>query len=379
MGNTIMTADVALKKISKSFVGTEKKGEKAHQIHVLKDISITVENGEFLVLVGPSGCGKSTLLRIIAGLDEQTHGEVWIANKCVNDVSPKDRDVAMVFQNYALYPHMTVFDNLAFALKMRKVPKAEILKRVEKTAHSLELTHLLKRKPRELSGGQRQRVALGRAIIRNPQVFLMDEPLSNLDARLRAQTRLELQNLHHTYKTTTIYVTHDQVEAMTLGHRVAVMHQGIIQQIDKPNIIYRSPANRFVGQFIGQMNFIEAHYDAGKLHLDAGGEIPLPTSITQKLEQAAFHLPEKGVHLGIRPEHFTLQKRDDASAVYPLTIEPELVESLGKEKLIYGHFAGATVAVELPGDYEQHGPLNVYLDLEKTSYFCKSTGKNLIS
>lgn len=376
-----MSSSVSLKKINKSFVGTEKKGDKphhAHLVHVLNNISLEVENGEFLVLVGPSGCGKSTLLRIIAGLDEQTHGEVLIGDKCMDNVSPKDRDVAMVFQNYALYPHMTVFENMAFALKMRKVPKDEIHKRVEKTAHSLELGHLLKRKPRELSGGQRQRVALGRAIVRNPQVFLMDEPLSNLDARLRAQTRIELQTLHQTYKTTTIYVTHDQVEAMTLGHRVAVMHHGVLQQVDKPDVIYKMPANSFVGQFIGQMNLIEAHYDSGALHLDVGGQIALPEGIAKQLTEALAGREDKAIQLGVRPEHFKPIAKCDQSKTHPLSLEPTLVESLGKEKLVYGQFGGVQIAVELSNDDDTSGVLTLGLDLEKISYFAKAGGENLL-
>src|SRR5208337_4677444 len=234
-------AKVRLEHITKAFKGPP----------AVKDVTLEVDEGEFLVLLGPSGCGKTTTLRIVAGLEKPTDGEVYIGDVAVNDVQPKDRDIAMVFQSYALYPHMTVHDNLAFPLKMRKYSKEEIEERVGKAAATLEITDLLQRKPRELSGGQRQRVALGRAIVRDPKVFLMDEPLSNLDAKLRIQTRVELKNLQKRIGTTTIYVTHDQAEAMTLADRVAVMKEGVIQQVGPPTEIYAHPANKFVAGFIG--------------------------------------------------------------------------------------------------------------------------------
>ena len=228
-------------------------------VTAVKDFNLEIEDKEFIVFVGPSGCGKSTTLRMIAGLEDISKGELYIGDKLVNDVEPKERDIAMVFQNYALYPHMTVFDNMAFALKLRKVPKAEIEQKVTEAAKILDIEHLLKRKPKALSGGQRQRVALGRAIVRHPKVFLMDEPLSNLDAKLRVQMRTEIIKLYRKLQTTFIYVTHDQVEAMTMGTRIVVMKDGIIQQVDSPQNIYNYPANLFVAGFIGspQMNFLE--------------------------------------------------------------------------------------------------------------------------
>ena len=229
-------------------------------VKAVKDVNLEIKDKEFIVLVGPSGCGKSTTLRMIAGLEEISEGELYIGDRLVNDIAPKDRDIAMVFQNYALYPHMTVFDNMAFGLKLRKVPKAEIAKKVEEAAKILDLSHLLDRKPKAMSGGQRQRVALGRAIVRNPQVFLLDEPLSNLDAKLRAQMRTEISKLHKKLGTTFIYVTHDQTDAMTMGDRIVVMRDGIIQQIDTPQALYERPGNKFVAGFLGspQMNFIDA-------------------------------------------------------------------------------------------------------------------------
>ena len=231
--------------------------------NAVKDFNLEIEDKEFIIFVGPSGCGKSTTLRMIAGLEDISSGELWIGDKLVNDVEPKDRDIAMVFQNYALYPHMTVFDNMAFGLKLRKVPKDEIKRKVEEAAKILDLEKLLDRKPKALSGGQRQRVAMGRAIVRNPKVFLMDEPLSNLDAKLRVQMRIEIAKLHQRLGTTIIYVTHDQTEAMTLGTRIVVMKDGIIQQVDTPQNLYEKPQNLFVAGFMGspQMNFLDAIVD----------------------------------------------------------------------------------------------------------------------
>ena len=228
-------------------------------VTAVKDVNIEIKDKEFIVLVGPSGCGKSTTLRMIAGLEEISKGELYIGDRLVNDIAPKDRDIAMVFQNYALYPHMTVYENMAFGLKLRKVPKDEIDRKVKEAAKILDLSHLLDRKPKAMSGGQRQRVAMGRAIVRNPQVFLLDEPLSNLDAKLRAQMRTEISKIHKKLGTTFIYVTHDQTEAMTLGDRIVVMKDGIIQQIDTPQNLYERPGNKFVAGFLGspQMNFID--------------------------------------------------------------------------------------------------------------------------
>src|SRR5688572_15041459 len=272
----------------------------------VKDFNLDIQDEEFLVLVGPSGCGKTTALRMIAGLEEITEGTLKIGDRVVNDLAPKDRDVAMVFQSYALYPHMSVYDNLAFGLKLRKVPKAEIDKRVREAAGTIELSNLLDRKPKQLSGGQRQRVALGRAIVREPAVFLMDEPLSNLDAKLRVQTRAEIARLHQRLKTTVVYVTHDQVEAMTMGDRVAVMNSGILQQVGPPQELYERPINKFVAGFIGSpaMNFVnvEVNKDDGKTVLRADNlELPLPDRL-----QSAVDAGGKELTVGFRPEHFEI-------------------------------------------------------------------------
>ncbi len=303
----------------------------------LNDLSIAVEDKEFLVLVGPSGCGKTTALRCLAGLEEVTKGEVRIADQVVNDVAPKDRDIAMVFQSYALYPHMSVFDNMAFGLKLRKVPKGDITRRVEEAAGILGIEQLLKRKPRELSGGQRQRVALGRAIVREPKVFLFDEPLSNLDAKLRVQTRAEISKLHQRLQTTFIYVTHDQVEAMTMATRIAVMNKGILLQLDTPQKLYDSPANLFVAGFIGSpaMNFFPAALRKvdGALFVDAGNfSVKIPES------RVATFLPYTGkeVIFGIRPEDI----HNPAFVPPGIHTEPveanvDVVELMGNEIQLY--------------------------------------------
>ena len=256
-------AKVELKNITKIY---DKK-------KVIDNVSLTIEDKEFLILVGSSGCGKSTILRMIAGLEDITEGEIYIDGKCVNNIPPKDRDIAFVFQSYALYPHMSVYENLAFPLKMKKVSKEEIDKKVRETAEKLDLTELLERKPKQLSGGQRQRVALGRAIVRQPKVFLMDEPLSNLDAKLRIQMRAEIKKLHEELKTTFIYVTHDQTEALTMGDRIAIIDKGVIQQTDSPDNIYNKPKNTFVGGFLGApaMNFIETKVEDGKIFVNDAG------------------------------------------------------------------------------------------------------------
>jgi multiple sugar transport system ATP-binding protein len=270
----------------------------------LNDLNIHVEDKEFLVLVGPSGCGKTTALRCLAGLEEVTDGNVMIGEQVVNDVAPKDRDIAMVFQSYALYPHMTVFDNMAFGLKLRKVPKEDIKRRVEAAAQALGIEQLLKRRPRELSGGQRQRVALGRAIVREPKVFLFDEPLSNLDAKLRVQTRSEISKMHQRLQTTFIYVTHDQTEAMTMATRIAVMNKGVLQQLDTPQTLYDHPANMFVAGFIGSpaMNFFSAKIkkDAGKLYVDSGA---FSVEIPENRNSLYAHLDGRDIIFGIRPEN----------------------------------------------------------------------------
>ncbi len=275
-------------------------------VTAVKDLNLEIEDKEFVVLVGPSGCGKSTTLRMVAGLEEITNGELYIGDRLVNDVAPKDRDIAMVFQNYALYPHMTVFDNMAFGLKLRKVPKDEIKAKVMEAAQILDIEHLLERKPKALSGGQRQRVALGRAIVRNPKVFLLDEPLSNLDAKLRVQMRAEIGKLHRKLETTFIYVTHDQTEAMTMGSRIVVMKDGIMQQAASPMEIYNEPANMFVAGFIGspQMNFIDA-----TLTKEADGLYLVNDNFKVKLPEGKANRPElaeyigKEVVMGVRPEN----------------------------------------------------------------------------
>jgi len=302
----------------------------------LEDVNIEINDGEFVVLVGPSGCGKTTLLRMVAGLEDITEGEISIADKVVNEVAPKDRDIAMVFQNYALYPHMSVYDNMAFSLKLRKLPKDEIDNKVREAARTLEISELLDRKPKALSGGQRQRVAMGRAIVRNPQAFLMDEPLSNLDAKLRVQMRAELGQLHSQLKTTTLYVTHDQVEAMTMGDRVAVIRKGKLQQIDTPREIYLYPKNIFVAGFIGSpsMNFVYATTKA----LKNGAEISFGDSkiFSKNTPENLKKFEGKEIVLGIRPEAF-----EDAiyanSEEYTekISIKISLLEQLGSDTYIH--------------------------------------------
>ncbi len=276
----------------------------------VQEFNIEVKDKEFIVLVGPSGCGKSTTLRMIAGLEEITEGELYIGNNLVNDVAPKDRDIAMVFQNYALYPHMTVYDNMAFALKLRRTPKDEIDKRVREAAEILDITQYLKRKPKALSGGQRQRVAIGRAIVRNPQVFLMDEPLSNLDAKLRNQMRAEIIKLRERINTTFVYVTHDQTEAMTLGDRIVIMKDGFIQQIGTPQEVFNHPYNLFVAGFIGspQMNFFDAKLTKvdGKYAVELGG-ITVEVSEEKQAKLAENNVAPQQIVLGVRPEHITLE------------------------------------------------------------------------
>ena len=303
----------------------------------LEDVSITINDGEFVVLVGPSGCGKTTLLRMVAGLEDITEGEISIGKKTVNEVAPKDRDIAMVFQNYALYPHMSVYDNMAFSLKLRKLPKDEIDQKVKEAAKTLEISELLDRKPKALSGGQRQRVAMGRAIVRNPQAFLMDEPLSNLDAKLRVQMRAELGQLHTQLQTTTLYVTHDQVEAMTMGDRVAVIRKGELQQIDTPREIYSNPKNIFVAGFIGSpsMNFVYANVKGkkGSIELSFGDDkIAYNGPNLDKLRE--FENTE--IVMGIRPEAFEdsiYANKDEFSESMKVTVS--LLEQLGSDSYIH--------------------------------------------
>ncbi len=323
-------ASVKLKNVYKRYPGG---------VTAVNDFNMDIEDKEFIILVGPSGCGKTTTLRMVAGLEEISEGEVYIGDKLVNDVAPKDRDIAMVFQNYALYPHMTVFDNMAFGLKLRKLPKDEIRRRVHEAAKILDIEHLLDRRPRALSGGQRQRVALGRAIVREPKVFLMDEPLSNLDAKLRVQMRTEINKLHQKLQTTFVYVTHDQTEAMTMGTRIVVMKDGYIQQINTPQALYERPCNMFVAGFIGspQMNFINAKVErrGEEIHLIFGkDDIKLPEGKAKKLDGTDYI--GKEVILGIRPESihdepaFLEQFADSV-----VEAKVELTENLGSETFLY--------------------------------------------
>ena len=351
-------AEVILDHVYKSFEKTE----------VIKDVSLHVRDREFVVLVGPSGCGKSTVLRMIAGLESATQGTLNIGGRVVNNVAPKDRDIAMVFQNYALYPHMSVYDNMAFGLKMRKFPKPEIDKRVREAAQILDLAHLLDRKPKQLSGGQRQRVALGRAIVRDPAVFLMDEPLSNLDAKLRVQMRSEIAKLHKRLNATTIYVTHDQVEAMTMGDRIVILNKGVIQQVDSPLKVYLEPANLFVAGFIGQMNFLKGSLEGSAFVLSDGTRIPLTDSLQQKTQG------HKEVILGLRPEHFAVEGEG-----VPLTVTPERIELLGSDKMIHAPLAGQELIAKLPPDApaEVGQPLNLILDLHAASLFDSASEQRL--
>ena len=302
----------------------------------LEDVSIEVNDGEFVVLVGPSGCGKTTLLRMVAGLEDITEGEISIADKVVNEIAPKDRDIAMVFQNYALYPHMSVYDNMAFSLKLRKLPKDEIDQKVKDAAKTLEIDELLERKPKALSGGQRQRVAMGRAIVRNPQAFLMDEPLSNLDAKLRVQMRAELGQLHSQLETTTLYVTHDQVEAMTMGDRVAVIRKGVLQQIDTPREIYLYPKNIFVAGFIGSpaMNFVYATIDVSEKETKLTfGDSSIVSSHSPK---SLIEFNGQEIVIGIRPEAFEDSVyANEKEYTGKINIDVSLLEQLGSDTYIH--------------------------------------------
>ena len=322
----------------------------AEGFHAVRGISLDIADGEFLVLVGPSGCGKSTTLRMVAGLEEVTGGEIRIGDRVVNDVAPGDRDIAMVFQNYALYPHLSVRENMAFGLKMRGTPAAEIDRRVADAAAALSIEHLLARRPRELSGGQRQRVAVGRAIVREPEVFLFDEPLSNLDAKLRVQMRAELARLHRRLGTTVIYVTHDQVEAMTLGDRIVLMNHGVIQQIDAPLAIYRRPANRFVASFIGSptMNFFPGAIRDGAFVVDGdAARLPLGDDGSGLGSgQSAALLPQGPAVLGIRPEDLVVT----GDAVPFTTAVIEVAEQMGHETLAHVSVGGSSHVVRVPGD-----------------------------
>jgi len=333
---------------------------------VVKDFNVEIKDKEFMVLVGPSGCGKSTALRMLAGLETITEGQIRIGERVVNDVAAKDRDIAMVFQSYALYPHMSVYDNMAFPLQMKKMPKADIDTRDNNASRILGLDNFLKHKPRALSGGQRQRVALGRAIVRDPQVFLLDEPLSNLDAKLRGQTRIELQKLHHDLETTFIYVTHDQVEAMTMGDRIAIMNAGILQQVGTPDDIYDHPANLFVAGFIGTptMNFVPVTMQNGSAKA-SGFEVKLPQHVGIA----------KGT-LGFRPEAVTDRPSEQAN----LEMKVDVVERLGSDQFLYGQVGADTITARVdprlkvaPGDMVKLG-----LDTRTMHVFDAETEKSVL-
>ena len=345
----------------------------------VKDFNLEIEDKEFIIFVGPSGCGKSTTLRMIAGLEEITSGTLKIGDRVVNDVEPKDRDIAMVFQNYALYPHMTVYDNMAFGLKLRKVPKDQIDKMVKEAAKILDLEKLLDRKPKALSGGQRQRVAMGRAIVRNPKVFLMDEPLSNLDAKLRVQMRIEIAKLHQRLGTTIIYVTHDQTEAMTLGTRIVVMKDGVVQQVDTPQHLYEQPGNLFVAGFMGspQMNFLDAQIaeKGGDLIAKVGEyDIVIPAAKAKVLKDGGY--VGKTVVLGIRPEDIhDSQMFIEASPSVPMTSTVKVYELLGAEVFLYFDVNGTQVTARVdPRTNSKTGDtIKFAFDMEKSHFFDKET------
>ncbi len=363
-------ADLQLKHIYKRYAGG---------VTAVSDFCLDVEDKDFIILVGPSGCGKSTTLRMIAGLEEISDGELYIGGKLMNDIAPKDRDIAMVFQNYALYPHMTVFENMAFALKLRKTPKDEIKKRVTEAAKILDIEHLLDRKPKALSGGQRQRVAMGRAIVRNPKVFLMDEPLSNLDAKLRVAMRTEIKKLHQKLQTTFIYVTHDQTEAMTMGTRIVVMKDGLVQQVDTPTNLYTKPCNIFVGGFIGspQMNFINC-----KLEKKGNDLYAVIGKDSIKIPAGKANLPElkpyigKEVVMGIRPEDL----HDDEAflSTYPeaiCTAYVEVTEMMGAETYLYLTIDGTafTARVHQRSTSAAGDTIKIGFDANKIHIFDKDT------
>ncbi len=384
-------ASVTLQKLTKTYAGG--------QLRAVNELTLEVEDGEFLVLVGPSGCGKSTALRMIAGLEEITDGGIWIGDDFVNDAHPKDRDIAMVFQNYALYPHMSVYDNIAFPLQIARMPKAEIDKRVSEAAQILELGAYLKRRPGQLSGGQRQRVAMGRAIVRQPAVFLMDEPLSNLDAKLRVQMRAEIAQLQHRLGTTTIYVTHDQVEAMTMGHRVALLKDGFLQQIDTPARIYDRPRNMFVAAFIGSptMNLYFATLADGPVLQLGSARVPLPEAVLGQ-HPALSRYAGKRLVVGIRPEDLHDATLPNQAVTGPhLKSTAELVEALGSDILV--HFdVDAEAAMVMSSDSLQEikvkgaagsrmvarfspksqgrigAPVAVAIDVERLQFFDAETG-----
>ena len=338
-------SSVVLKNLVKSYDGKK---------NIIDNINLEIKDKEFIVLVGSSGCGKSTILRLISGLEDITSGEILIDDKVVNNVHPKDRDVAFVFQSYALYPHMSVYDNIAFGLKMRKYDKKTIDTKVREVAESLNLTELLNRKPKQLSGGQRQRVALGRAIVRNPKVFLMDEPLSNLDANLRVHMRSEIKRLHQKLKTTFIYVTHDQTEALTMGDRIVVLDKGKIQQADTPEVIYNQPKNKFVAGFIGQMNFINTIVQNGYFEIEGHG------FKTNKNIQGE-------VTVAIRAEKMIA---GDVS----IKVKPEIIEMTGGERIVYFNLNGSKCSAKVPLDYPIGENIELKISVNDMYFFDKESG-----
>ncbi len=345
----------------------------------VKGINLEIMDGEFMVLVGPSGCGKSTTLRMIAGLEKITGGTVEIGGSVVNDIEPKDRGIAMVFQNYALYPHMSVFDNLAFGLKLAGKKKELIRETVLRAAAALGLDQMLDRKPQALSGGQRQRVALGRAIVRNPKVFLFDEPLSNLDAKMRVQMRAEISRLHALLKTTMIYVTHDQVEAMTMGSRICVMHDGVIMQVADPLTLYRCPANLFVAGFIGSppMNLLAGQVqrrDNGLFFVDEAESGALAIPLPGRLGQLAQRHVDKKIVFGMRPEH--LSSTGGGDSIAPVNCTVEIAEPMGAESVIYLKASGRSLIARIFGEhlYQPGEKLEIYINLDKAHLFDAETG-----
>ncbi len=334
---------------------------------IINNVSLEIKDKEFLVLVGSSGCGKSTILRMIAGLEDITDGEIFIGDRCVNNVHPKDRDIAFVFQSYALYPHMTVYENIAFPLKMRNYKKDEIDKKVKEAAEILNLTEYLQRRPKQLSGGQRQRVALGRAIVRSPKVFLMDEPLSNLDAKLRVQMRSEIKKLHEKLQTTFIYVTHDQTEALTMGDRIVVLDKGVIQQVDEPEKIYYSPANTFVGGFLGSpsMNFIKTDVVNNTIKFN-------DYVINLSDKQKDTIKDRKTVIIGIRPE-----KMDVLDANYDFTVNIDISEMLGSEKIVYFNINGEKCAAKLDAQKQFDKQITLKFNTEDFLFFDSETKERI--
>jgi ABC-type sugar transport systems, ATPase components len=363
-------AGISLKNVSKIYSGN---------VLAVDDFNLEIADKEFIVFVGPSGCGKSTTLRMIAGLEDISKGEIIIGDRVVNDIAPKDRDIAMVFQNYALYPHMTVFKNMAFGLELRKVPKAEIKKKVEEVAKTIEIEHLLNRKPKELSGGQRQRVALGRAMVRDPAVFLLDEPLSNLDAKLRTQTRTVISKLHKSLGTTFIYVTHDQTEAMTMADRIVVMKDGIAQQVDTPQNLYDMPGNLFVAGFIGspQMNFVDVVIEKdgdGLVAVFGDFKLKIPQSKTSTGKLDAYI--GKTVLLGVRPENISDEDRIvNAEGAVTIDASVDLTEMMGSEVYLYMQANGKNLTAKVPPTTtaKMGQTIKISLNMEKSHFFDKET------